>query len=204
MAVASAAQAQTCAGNFTAEGTPLVTAISYKSWQSFPKLDTRKAFDNAARAVAAEGFSNIRSDKPLGAITAMQETSDSGRPQTLRVVVRKAGAATRVDAVFMVQPGQVAPENLTRAALCRVIQSANYRATTFPAASCGTSSDHPLFRQKHRAYTTFRSGATSPTGSLSGPGGRSFHGAGTISGQGARQIDAACPSNWNKGAKVPQ
>ncbi len=71
----------------------------------------------------AEGF-NPRVDRGTGAITAVQETTGSGRPQTLRVVVRRAGGATRVDAVFMVQPGQVAPEGITRNAICRVIGAA--------------------------------------------------------------------------------
>lgn len=122
---ASFAQAQDCVSNFTSEGVPLVTAITYKSHQVFPKLDARKGLDNVARAVAAEGFSNIKIDKNLGAVTAMQETSGSGRPQTLRVVVRKTKQGARVDAVFMVQPGQVAPEGATRGGICRIVESAD-------------------------------------------------------------------------------
>lgn len=121
---ASAAQAQSCPGNFSTESTPLLTAMNYKSWQSFPNLDPKRALDNAHRAVMAEGFSNVKVDKAVGAITAVQETTGSGRPQTLRIVVRRKGKATRVDAVFIVQVGQVAPEGLTRSAICRVVEAA--------------------------------------------------------------------------------
>lgn len=121
----TAAQAQTCVSNFTTEGVPLVTAMNYKSWQIFPNLNPNKALDNAARALAAEGFSGISANKSMGTLTAMQETSGSGRPQTLRVVVRKSGKGSRVDLVFMIQQGQVAAEGPTRSAVCRVIEGAN-------------------------------------------------------------------------------
>lgn len=122
---ASSAQAQTCQSNFKTEGVPLITALNYKSWQIFPKLDPKKALSNLAQGVAVEGFSGIDVNKGLGAITAQQETTGSGRPQTLRIVVRKSGKGSRVDLVFMVAPGQVAPEGTTKTAICRVIASAN-------------------------------------------------------------------------------
>ncbi|MBA8901388.1 MULTISPECIES: hypothetical protein [unclassified Phyllobacterium] len=121
----SSAQAQTCAGNFKTEGIPLITAINYKSWQVFPKLVPKTALSNLAQAVAAEGFSGIDVNKSLGAITAEQEVTGSGRPQTLRVVVRKAGKGSRIDVVFMVAIGQIAPEGTTRTAICRIIAAAN-------------------------------------------------------------------------------
>lgn len=124
MIAVSVAQAASCKQNFKSEGVPLITAINYRSWQIFPKLDPKKALNNAHRAVLAEGFSNITVDKAMGSINAIQETTGSGRPQTLRVVVRKSGKGSRVDTVFMVQPGQVAPEGTTRSALCRIIESA--------------------------------------------------------------------------------
>jgi hypothetical protein len=76
------------------------------------------------QALLAEGFSGIRIDRANGALTAVQETSGSGRPQTLRLVARKAGAGTRVDAVFMIQAGQVASADMVRGAMCRVIGAA--------------------------------------------------------------------------------
>lgn len=120
----SLAQAQSCEGNFSTEGVPLVTALNYKSWQAFPKVDPARALDNLHRAVLAEGFTGVKVDKATGALTAQQETSGSGRPQTLRVVVRKSGSGSRVDVVFMVQPGQVAPEAATRSAICRIVDAA--------------------------------------------------------------------------------
>ena len=74
--------------------------------------------------MAAEGFDNIREDRANGALTSLQETSGSGRPQTLRVSARKVGNGTRVDAVFMIQVGQVASADVIRAAMCRVVTSA--------------------------------------------------------------------------------
>ncbi|MDG5685265.1 hypothetical protein, partial [Acinetobacter baumannii] len=78
---------------------PLITALNYKSWQIFPKLDPKKALSNLAQGVAVEGFSGIDVNKGLGAITAQQETTGSGRPQTLRIVVRKSGKGSRIDLV---------------------------------------------------------------------------------------------------------
>ncbi|PWB81443.1 MAG: hypothetical protein C3F11_15225 [Methylocystaceae bacterium] len=120
----SSAQAASCESNFTVEGVPLVTALSYKTWEAFPKLDPKKALDRLASAVLAEGFSDMKVDKAFGAITALQETSGFGRPQTLRVVARKLGGATRVDVIFSVQAGQVAPEDSVRGSVCRVIAAA--------------------------------------------------------------------------------
>ena len=59
-------------------------------------------------------------------VTALQETSGSGRPQTFRVTARKVGGATRVDAVFMVQAGQVADADTVRGYMCRILAGAAY------------------------------------------------------------------------------
>jgi hypothetical protein len=123
-ATAGAASAQSCADNFQVEGTPLVTAMNFRTSQTFGGVDSRKALDNLRRAMLAEGFSNIDIDRSGGALTAVQETSGSGRPQTMRVTARKSGNGTRVDAVFMVQAGQVAGADTVRAAMCRVVAGA--------------------------------------------------------------------------------
>lgn len=115
--------AQNCASNFESEGVPLATAITYKSWSIFPSVDVKAALDRAHRAVLVEGFLGVRVDKTTGSISATQETSGSGRPQHLRIVVRKQGKGSRVDARFMVQPGQVAPEGPTRGGICRIIDA---------------------------------------------------------------------------------
>jgi hypothetical protein len=116
------AQAQSdCPGNFKADGVPMVTGITYRSWDLIANRAPAVVLKNLAAAVAAEGFAGIRVDNATSSVLAIQETSGSGRPQTLRVTARKSGPATRVDAVFAVQAGQVAAEGYVRDALCRVI-----------------------------------------------------------------------------------
>ncbi len=118
------ASAQSCQENFQVEGTALITALNFRTSQNFPGLDQRKAVSNLRSAMLAEGFSNIAVDNASGSLTAVQESSGSGRPQTLRISARKAGNATRVDAVFMIQAGQVADANTVRTSLCRVLAGA--------------------------------------------------------------------------------
>ncbi len=122
--VAAPAFAQSCQDNFAVEGTPLITAMNFRSSQNFPGVDHRKALASLRSGMLAEGFSNITVDREGGALTALQETSGSGRPQTLRITARKVGNATRVDAVFIIQAGQVADANTVRTAICRVVASA--------------------------------------------------------------------------------
>lgn len=114
-----------CQQNFVVEGTARVTAMNFRTWREFPNLPQPTALKNLRAAMMAEGFSNIGVDAEAGALTTVQETSGSGRPQTLRVTARKSGSGTRVDAVFMIQPGQTADSNYVRSALCRVIDAAN-------------------------------------------------------------------------------
>lgn len=116
--------AQGCAENFVVEGTPMLTAMNFRTSQIFPSVEPSRAVGRLNQAMLAEGFSGIRIDRANGALTALQETSGSGRPQTLRVVARKAGKGTKVDAVFMIQPGQVANADTIRAAMCRVVGGA--------------------------------------------------------------------------------
>ena len=121
---AAPALAQSCEGNFQVEGAPLVTAMNFRTSQNFPGVDSRTALGNLRAAMLAEGFINVSVDRQAGALTAFQETSGSGRPQTLRVSARKSGHGTRVDAIFMIQAGQVADANLIRGYLCRVVTAA--------------------------------------------------------------------------------
>ncbi len=114
-----------CQQNFVVEGTPRVTAVNFRTWRDFPNLPQPTALKNLRAAMLAEGFSNIGVDAEAGALTTVQETSGSGRPQTLRVSARRSGSGTRVDAVFMIQAGQVAEANVVRAALCRIVDAAN-------------------------------------------------------------------------------
>ena len=120
----TSAAAATCEKNFKAEGIPLVTNMSYKTWQEFSKLKPEVALKRMAQGVAAEGFSGIKVNKELGSIDAYQDTAGSGRLQTLRIVARKRGNGTRVDAVFSIQVGQVTTKEVVRKGLCGIIASA--------------------------------------------------------------------------------
>ena len=115
------AAASVCSQHYQSSGVPLVTGVTYKTWMEFPSVSPAAAFDKVSRAVLAEGFVGVNVEKKLGTLTAQQETSGSGRPQTLRVVVRKSGKGSRVDAVFMVPQGQVAPNMSDN--LCRVVNA---------------------------------------------------------------------------------
>lgn len=120
------AQAQVCAQTFKVDGVPLVSGLTYRSYQLFPGVEPGAALTKLRRAMTAEGFDGIREDRANGSLTALQETSGSGRPQTFRVTARKIGSATRVDAVFIIQPGQVTDADMVRGYMCRVISGAGY------------------------------------------------------------------------------
>lgn len=123
----SAVQAQTCERNFKATGVPLVTDMTYKTSVDFPKIKADQVLKTLAQAAAAEGFLGIEVNKSLGVIDAYQETTGSGpgREQTLRIVARKKGNGTRVDALFNIHSGQVASESVVRKGLCDIIMSVN-------------------------------------------------------------------------------
>jgi hypothetical protein len=116
--------AQSCEGNFRVEGTPTLTALNFRTSQTFAGVDRDRAIHNLRSAMLAEGFIRVGVDRSAGALTAFQETSGSGRPQALRVSARKTGKGTRVDAVFMIQAGQLADAATVRGYLCRVVSAA--------------------------------------------------------------------------------
>ena len=116
------ARAESCADHYQMSGVPLVTGTTHKVWMIFSSANPAAALDKVTRAVMAEGFVDVNVDKALGTLTTQQETTGSGRPQTLRVVVRKEGRGSRVDAVFIMPPGQVAPGITSN--LCRVVDAA--------------------------------------------------------------------------------
>jgi hypothetical protein len=117
----TAAQAQPCADNFKAAGVPMVSTITYRTWDLIPNRKPAVALTALARAVEADGFDDVTVNKASGTISALQETTGSGRPQTLRVTAKASGPATRVDIVFTVQAGQIADEGATRTGMCRII-----------------------------------------------------------------------------------
>jgi hypothetical protein len=113
--------AASCEKNFSVSGVPMVTAVSYKSWQELPKAKASDVLRKLAQAVAAEGFSGIQVNKALSSIDAHQETTGSGRIQTLRVVARQKAAGVRIDVVFNIQAGQVTDKNIVRKGICDII-----------------------------------------------------------------------------------
>ncbi|WP_293812814.1 hypothetical protein [uncultured Bosea sp.] len=115
------AQAQPCATNFTSSGVPMVSQITYRTWD-LSKKPPAAVLPVILRAIEADGdFGDIRTDK-AGTITAMQEVTGSGRPQILKVTARKQPTGTRIDIAFTVQPGQVAPEDAVKKALCNFLK----------------------------------------------------------------------------------
>ncbi|GGF61369.1 hypothetical protein GCM10007301_21420 [Azorhizobium oxalatiphilum] len=117
----ASAHAASCEANFSVGGVPGLSAMSFRTWQEFPKVTPEAALKRLAQAVAAEGFDGIRTNKELNAIDAVQETTGSGRAQTLRVTARKTKTGTRVDAIFNIQAGQLTSEGVVREGLCKII-----------------------------------------------------------------------------------
>lgn len=112
------AQAQPCATNFTSSGVPMISQITYRTWDLSKKAPAA-VLPAIVRAIEADGdFVDIRTDKANGTISAMQEVTGSGRPQILKVTTRKQATGTRIDIAFTVQPGQIAPEDAVRKGLC--------------------------------------------------------------------------------------
>jgi hypothetical protein len=120
----SPAFAQSCASNLKVDGTPMITALIYRTWELVPKRQPAAVLKDLGAAVSAEGFADMRIDRTTSSVLAIQETSGSGRPQTMRITARKNGNGTRIDAVFTVQPGQIAAEASVRQIFCRIIAGA--------------------------------------------------------------------------------
>ena len=116
--------AQPCVSNFSSAGVPMVSQITYRTWD-LSKKPPAAVLPAIVRAIRADGdFIDIRTDKASGTISAMQEVTGSGRPQLLKVTTRKQATGTRIDIAFTVQPGQIAPEDAVRTALCDFISGA--------------------------------------------------------------------------------
>jgi hypothetical protein len=117
-------QAQPCMTNFSSAGVPMVSQITYKTWE-LTKKSQAAVLPIITRAIQADrDFMDIRTDKARGTISAVQEVTGSGRPQLLKVTTRKQPTGTRIDIAFTVQPGQMAPEAAVRTALCDFLRSA--------------------------------------------------------------------------------
>jgi len=125
VASATQGQAQPCMSNFQTAGVPMVSQITYRTWD-LSRKPPAALVPGIVRAIEADGdFGDIQVDKARGTISALQEVTGSGRPQLLKVTMRKQPTGTRVDIAFTVQPGQVAPEGAVRSALCGFLASAH-------------------------------------------------------------------------------
>ncbi len=111
-----------CKQNFTTLGLPLLSQIEYRTSETYKGLGQTTAAKRIAARLAAEGYAAVR--RSGGVITALQETSGSGRPQELRFIVTERGAKTVIEAIFTIQQGQVAGNRVVRDELCRLIATA--------------------------------------------------------------------------------
>jgi hypothetical protein len=122
--IAGTANAAPCDTNFKVSGVALLSAMSYRTFEVFPNAKAPAMLQKLAQAVSAEGFDGVKIDKGLSSINAFQETTGSGRIQTLRVVARQQGANVRVDAIFDIQAGQMTDKRIVREGLCNILSGA--------------------------------------------------------------------------------
>ncbi len=118
LAIAGTAQAA-CKQNFTTLGLPLLSQIEYRTSETYKGLGQTTAAKRIAARLAAEGYARVR--RSGGVVTALQETSGSGRPQELRFIITERAGKTTIEAIFTIQQGQVAGNRVVRDELCRLI-----------------------------------------------------------------------------------
>jgi hypothetical protein len=119
--LAPAAQAA-CKQNFTTLGLPLLSQIEYRAFETYKGLGQTTAAKRIAARLAAEGYARVR--RSGGVVTALQETSGSGRPQELRFIITERSGKTTIEAIFTIQQGQIAGNRVVRNELCRLIATA--------------------------------------------------------------------------------
>ena len=120
--LATTGLAGTCKQNFSFIGLPLLSQIEYRTYATVQGVSVKTAAKRIAAQLRAEGYSAVKTSG--GTVTALQETSGSGRPQSLRFVAKAADGVTRIDAIFTIQQGQIAGERVVRKELCRLIATA--------------------------------------------------------------------------------
>ncbi len=119
--VSSPAFAASCEKNFTVSGVPMVTAVSYKSFQELPKANAPAVLQKLAQAVAAEGFSGIQINKALSSIDAHQETAEAAEFRRCALSpARKAPLSGSM--LFNIQAGQIADKDVIRKGICDIIK----------------------------------------------------------------------------------
>jgi hypothetical protein len=108
-----------CKKNFTTLGLPLLSQIEYRTQETYKGLDPAGTAKRIAARLKAEGYSRVKRNG--GVVTALQETSGSGRPQELRFIVSEKSGKTTIEAIFTIQQGQIAGNRVVRDELCRLI-----------------------------------------------------------------------------------
>ncbi len=111
-----------CRENFAVLGLPLLSQIEYRTQETYRGLGQTTAAKRIAARLQAEGYARVR--RSGGVVTALQETSGSGRPQELRFIITERSGKTTIEAIFTIQQGQVAQNRVVRNELCRLIGTA--------------------------------------------------------------------------------
>lgn len=121
-AALSTSASAACKQNFAVLGLPLLSQIEYRTQETYKGLGQTTAAKRIAARLKAEGYSAVQ--RSGGVVTALQETSGSGRPQALRFIVTERSGKTTIEAIFTIQQGQIAGERVVRNELCRLIATA--------------------------------------------------------------------------------
>lgn len=119
LALAASSASAACKQNFTVLGLPLLSQIEYRTQETYKGLSQSTAAKRIAARLEAEGYARVK--RKGGVVTALQETSGSGRPQELRFIISEKSGKTTIEAIFTVQQGQIAGERVVRNELCRLI-----------------------------------------------------------------------------------
>lgn len=122
LALAATSASAACKQNFAVLGIPLLSQIEYRTQETYKGLGQTTAAKRIAARLEAEGYARVR--RKGGVVTALQETSGSGRPQELRFIITERSGKTTIEAIFTIQQGQVAGERVVRNELCRLIATA--------------------------------------------------------------------------------
>lgn len=122
LALAATSASAACKQNFAVLGIPLLSQIEYRTQETYKGLGQSTAAKRIAARLEAEGYARVR--RKGGVVTALQETSGSGRPQELRFIITERSGKTTIEAIFTIQQGQVAGERVVRNELCRLIATA--------------------------------------------------------------------------------
>ena len=124
LAAATAACAEPCNDNFTAEGS-VFTGKTYKSWAVLPGVRPQDAFTRSYAFTAENGFTVLSSNKEAGVISAAQSVSyGKGKSVPLTVTLRAEGDGTRIAISYATSGGLVSPEDAIRRHFCMTMAAA--------------------------------------------------------------------------------